>query len=132
MTDALALVVAHELGHLSLKQRPYTAVTAEQSRSQEYEADAFAANLVERSGMSVIAGLTPFILRFAVNEAQEKKIPVGAALPPAECRMYRLGNPAIEKLQKSPNGRADFERSGLSSVSEFRQTLKTLKPRCAP
>ena len=91
------------------------------------------AELVERSGMSVIPGLTPFIFRFAVNEALEKGIPPQQGThPPVECRMYRLGAPALEKLSQSPEAQAGFARSGLSSPSEFRQTLKNLEPRCAP
>jgi hypothetical protein len=46
--------------------------------------------------------------------------------------MYRLGSPAVEKLAKSPDPRAEFARSGLTSLSEFQQTLKALEARCAP
>lgn len=133
MTDTLALVVAHELGHLVLKHRSYDEVTASESRQQEYAADAFAASLLQRSGMSVIPGLNTFILRFAANEALTKGVlPEERTHPPAECRFYRLGNPAIEELIKSPDRRRDFERTGNISVEQFRDTMRTLRPQCAP
>ncbi|MFM9846055.1 MAG: hypothetical protein ACKVP3_02715 [Hyphomicrobiaceae bacterium] len=116
MTSSLATVVGHELGHLALEHKPYKDITLEQSRQQEFDADAFAVRLIHSAGESVIPGLLTIYLRFVTSEhlLQGAKVEAGTH-PAAICRLYRMFKKEYDVLRNTPAGKNLLEsRSGMT------------------
>jgi hypothetical protein len=132
MIDAVAFALAHELGHLAYKHRtpvPDWRV----GHSQEYEADRFATELLQESGMTNIAGAMLQLPRFSTEEYKYRQTNLGARRthPSPKCRMLRLmlvGETA-KMLQDPATRRAALQRGGVSEV-EYQRSLKEGKEEC--
>lgn len=132
MVNVMALVLAHEMGHIVLKHKPYSDISPKESQKQEFEADAFGADLVHSSGMSVLPGLTAYLERFGSHEAAYKKLSQNANThPPVECRYYRIGIKETSAMLKNPNAAEDFERTSNLTISDFHDFLDSLKSKCS-
>lgn len=131
MTDFLAFVVGHELGHLVLNHKGYTDVSPETSRQQETAADEFAATLLNKSGYSALPGLGTFFMRFAENEILEKSaITPEQTHPLAACRVYRLYKRELPQLTNSSGGQAELKRMTGMSKENFEAKIEVLRSAC--
>jgi hypothetical protein len=121
MIDGLALVVAHELGHLALNHQDSRKIPAAQSRQQEHAADEFAANLLRAAGMPVLPGLMLTYTRFAMTEGLYDRLsPSAATHPSADCRIYRIGMRELDEIASSKKARDDFHRGSQMSIDQIR------------
>lgn len=128
MVDAMALIIAHEIGHLALKHRPYQTIGPQQSQQQEHAADKFAVDLLRAADISVLPGLMMTFTRFALNEALYDGLPPGSAThPSADCRFYRIGKMTFDEAFKSAKSRADFERGANMRMEDFKRFLESKK-----
>lgn len=102
LIDALAFILAHEMGHIALDHQTYQLVTPQASRLQEYAADEFAISMLRESGISLLGALVA-TERFISDERRPP--PIGPSHPTGECRIeriFRLG--ALPEVQREVNG----------------------------
>ena len=131
MVDAAALVVGHELGHLVLGHRQYTEISSETSQRQEYEADAFAEDLVSRAGLTIVPGLA-FYERFIISESSSSGgAAYGHTHPSAECRVYRMVKRNLERMTSVEHGREYVERIGENVEAQLQSLVDSLRDECA-
>ena len=128
MNEALAFVVAHEIGHIALR---HNAQNNKISRANEYAADKFALDLVEKTGYSFI-GAIPTLLAFISDEELSKQYREGSH-PPAACRLRALllRSKELQKTLKDPAGQAEIELNLGMSAKALRKMLNTSEAECA-
>ena len=127
--DALGLIIGHELGHLFLGHMPYSQITPEQSRAQEYAADEYARKIMGDAERFVFAGLVTFFARFVEAESWETgRSANGNTHPPAKCRIYRIG--ASELKMWSDKLDAGALKQRFSSVGDIERLLAEWRADC--
>ena len=127
MHDALALVIAHELGHLALGHLPYSSISQTQSHRQEGDADRFSANLLRKSKIDVLPGLTMVFARFAMLEEVSRRPEIERMTHRrAMCRLYRMGRTELDQLRRNPDSRL----SPYMDVNSFRSAMNELEEAC--
>lgn len=127
MHDALALVVAHELGHLALGHKPYTAITQSESHRQEGDADRFAANLLRKSAIDVLPGLSMIFARFALLEEISGRPDIERITHRrAICRFYRIGRSELEHLRRNPDTKIQSD----VDIRAIRSAVTALEDEC--
>lgn len=129
INEAVALMVAHELGHLVLKHKGYREITPAKSRQQETEADEFARKLLLRADIPVVPGLLMYFIRFAQLEELQNPDPKTSTHPKPECRFYAIGYREVARMMKLPNAAADLKRMGMN-VDQLNESMKQLKEHC--
>ena len=128
MTDAIAFVLAHEIAHLALNHQ--LTIPRAASRLQEYEADKFALELVEKSGFSGI-GSIPSLLAFLESEARQKRVSISSH-PRPECRLNRIlsRSGTMRAMIRDKKQHAQFlEMTGMT-VDAYRQFMDELRDDC--
>lgn len=127
MHDSLALVIAHELGHLVLPHRPYSEISTSDATRQEIEADRFASTLMQKSNIDVLPGLTMVFVRFAmleeIDRRPEREVTTHRR---AICRFFRMGRNELRRAEKDPK----FESYSLMSLAALRDAVGALEDRC--
>ncbi|MGH9427180.1 MAG: hypothetical protein ACRD2L_12860, partial [Terriglobia bacterium] len=113
IVDALAIVVAHEIGHIGKRHKPSALVSRATSRAQEAEADEYARVLVRKSGFSTLPSLATVYLMFAALEGDSED----GTHPHPLCRIYRIGRAEFEDLRKEPAAINNLKRLGMDPGS---------------
>ncbi|MBB5206861.1 hypothetical protein [Chiayiivirga flava] len=128
--DLLSFIVGHELGHLALGHG--ATASAGNRAAQEYAADAYALNLMQRSGRSVLPVISHLYMRFIAMEAVtgEAGHSSSRSHPPSQCRIHRIGHAELAGIMQSPAARANYERTTGMSVETFYQQLREFARAC--
>lgn len=126
ITEALALVVAHELGHLVFNHPIKT--EPEESRRLEREADNFAVQLMRKSGIPVLPGLQLIYLRFAMlEEGVRQRHGVGQRTHErAMCRFYWMGKTELDEMLGDPS----YAKHSMVPAQAMRRSITLLGNEC--
>lgn len=120
--EALAFVLAHEIGHMALGHRSDNTITPKQSRAQERAADEFAISLTQKAGMETLVGGGAILSRFASSEAVFGAADEASRTHPlTECRVYRFINPQVVRNGHTEEFKRNLRATGQSLATWERE-----------
>lgn len=132
MPNALAFVIAHEIGHLALEHRPYTKISSRQAHRQEHEADRFASRIMsELIGNEFDPMFSTSLLLLLQREAETSGRP-SATHPPTHCRIGRtmLDIGVLDRIKDDPDTSRDYRRRTGYTPREAIRLLREMRDDC--
>lgn len=123
--DAFALIIAHEIGHIVMRHKPYAEIDSTISQQQEYAADEYAANLLIRTNKyQLTAGVFCAFTLFATTETRQS----GDTHPTTYCRMAKLIDKEIARMEAH---KSDYKQEGFDNmISLFKKWKEYNEAHC--
>ena len=124
ITDALSMILGHELGHILLHHKGYKGINPEEAREQELAADKFGTNWRKKPDFN----LWPLFSRcswFSQPWKVERSLPT-PALPAALCRISVLMQNELERMEAEPTAAASLKRIGMT-MKQFKESVSQLE-----
>lgn len=131
MLDVMAFPLAHEIGHIVLGHRRYNEKTAEESRKDEYDADEYAINLVEKYNHNVDIAIITVFFRFDWAERlQRNGVNKQNTHPSAPCRIEHVMRGVLKRISNDAAEKELFESRSAMSVSQLQSYFREIKIHC--
>lgn len=131
ITDALSMILGHELGHILLHHKGYKGINPEEAREQESAADKFGYELAEKAGFQPMAALFTVFMVFATMEGGAVVADSSATHPAALCRISVLMQNELERMEAEPTAAASLKRIGMT-MKQFKESVSQLEDACQP
>ena len=129
MVDSLAFIFGHEVGHIVLRHPPPTEISPQQSRDDEYAADAYGFRLAKASGFKAAASYGLVMPLFGMLEGGKARPGRFDTHPPALCRLAKLGRMDFNDVEADPDATSNLARVGMT-LAEMSDNLVEMERAC--